>query len=565
MAKKITTLYIDDTSLRLMIAKEDQIIKWAELPLEPGLVENMVVIKETEFAGKVKQLFKDNKVRTSSVIVGISGLRCLTRSITLPQLPEEMLKEAVRQEAETAFQVPLEQMYLSWHVVRTVGEKILVYMVATPRETIDSLFKALRKAGLKPTFMDLKPLLLAGMVEEEMAIIVDIQNTEFDIAIMSGGIPQPVRTVLLPKEAEKWQEKLTTISNELDRTITFHNSDNPENFFSSDVPILVSGDMANESELCQTLSEKSGHPVLPLSSPLQYPEEFTYGHYMANIGIVHQQLANMNGGSHAVNQNVLPASYLPKHISSTHITYSLGAVLATGILAALVILTQNASGQFATSNSQFDTVVMDLQRKTSQQQELNESIADLEAQLTGLTVSRDGITAVLDGLEKQRFAISRDLNATIMSLPAGVSLSNIGHITSILTTTGEAPSEEKLLSYISKLDESGRFGNIIVTDVTRNDNETMDFTLVATLQAQSIGASSMEIALGSLPSTVVLTGINTTANTLVLIGTSPSEDKIFSYLRALEASERFSVITVNRITKTTDEEMYFSLNLKGVE
>lgn len=564
MARKITTLYIDDTSLRLMVTKENHIIDWAELQLEPGLVENMVVVKETEFAAKVKQLFKDHKVKTRGIIVGISGLRCLTRSITLPQLPEEMLNEAVRREAETALQVSLDQMYLSWHVIRTVEKKMLIYLVATPRETIDSLFKALRKAGLKPVFMDLKPLLLAGMVKEEMAIIVDIQTTEFDIAIMSGGIPQPVRTVLLPQEAVEWQEKLTTISNELDRTITFHNSDNPEKFFSSDVPIFVSGDIANESELCQTLSDKSGHPVLPLLSPLQYPEGFTYGHYMANIGMVHQQLsASVNGGASTVNQNVLPAPYLPKHISSTHILYSVGAVLATVILAILVILTQNASGRLALSSSQFDILIQDLQQKQSRLEEMKENIADLEGKLTEVSVTRDSITAVLDGLEKQRLAISRDLNATMMSLPAGVSLSNIGHITSILTATGEAPSEKKLLSYISKLDESGRFGNITITDLTRNESENIDFTLVGTLQPQSIGASSMEIALGSLPATLILTSINTTADTLTILGTSPNEDKIFSYLRALEASEKFSEITVDLITKTKDGEMYFSLILKG--
>ena len=96
MAKQITTLYIDNTSLRLMVTDGNQIKEWAEVPLEPGLVENSVVMKEAEFTDKVKQLFEVQKVTTKKVVVGVSGLRCLTRPITLPKLPKDMLDEAVR-------------------------------------------------------------------------------------------------------------------------------------------------------------------------------------------------------------------------------------------------------------------------------------------------------------------------------------------------------------------------------------------------------------------------------------------------------------------------------------
>ncbi len=93
MTKKIVTLYVNDTSLRLMVTDGNQIKEWAELPLEPGLVENTVVIKEAEFVDKVKQLFKLRKITTKKIVVAISGFHSLTRPITLPRLPKEMLNE----------------------------------------------------------------------------------------------------------------------------------------------------------------------------------------------------------------------------------------------------------------------------------------------------------------------------------------------------------------------------------------------------------------------------------------------------------------------------------------
>ncbi len=38
MAKKIVTLYVDDASLRLLVIQGQRVKKWAELPLEPALV-----------------------------------------------------------------------------------------------------------------------------------------------------------------------------------------------------------------------------------------------------------------------------------------------------------------------------------------------------------------------------------------------------------------------------------------------------------------------------------------------------------------------------------------------
>ena len=74
MAKKIVNLYIDDTSIRMLVTRGKRIKKWADLPLEPGLVKNAVVIREAEVAARIKQLFKERKVGAKKVVVGVSGL-----------------------------------------------------------------------------------------------------------------------------------------------------------------------------------------------------------------------------------------------------------------------------------------------------------------------------------------------------------------------------------------------------------------------------------------------------------------------------------------------------------
>ena len=291
MANKIVTLYISDASLRLMVTDGRRIQEWAESPLEPGLFKNNMIVEEEAVVAKIKHLFQAHKVKATKIMVGISGLRCLTRPITLPQLPKEMLDEAVKREAGRVLPVPLEQLYISWQTIPAPEGKIQVFLEAIPRELADALLKALHKAGLKPSFMNLKPILLARLVKEATAIIVDVQITEFDIVIMVDGLPQPIRTVLFPNEASSWPEKLTMIRSELDRTITFYNTNNPEKALASSVPIFVSGDLATESELWQALSAEVGHPVLSVSPSLDYPEGFIPSRYMANIGLALQKLS----------------------------------------------------------------------------------------------------------------------------------------------------------------------------------------------------------------------------------------------------------------------------------
>lgn len=566
MAKKITTLYIDDSSLRLMVIQGKRIKEWAESPLEPGLVENNVVIEEAEVAAKIKQLFKIQKVKTTKVIVGVSGLHCLTRPITLPQLPKTMLAEAVRREASRALPVPLEELYISWQTIPAPEGKTQVFLVAIPCKMADALLKALHQAGLKPSFMNLKPLLLARTIKEATAVIVDVQTIEFDIVIMAEGIPQPIRTISFASEALSWQEKSAVIKNELDRTISFYNSNNPENPLTSSVPIFASGELANEPELCQSLSGELGYPVLPLPSPLEYPEGLDPSHYMANIGLAFQELSvGKDAGPTVVSLNILPAPYQPKPISLTNILALSGAAVAAGLLVFLVLLVQNTSADIASIRSQLNTTDVLLQLKVAQRQKLTGNIAELEKKIAELETPRDSITAALGGLEKQSAGINRDLEVTILSLPGTMSLSSIGHITSILAISGRAQSERDILLYLQKLDASGRFGDITITDMTKVKDEGINFTLLLTLQAQSIGASSMEIALGSLPTTISLTGVDSAEGRLIISGRSPGKDEIFSYLRALEASGKFSEITISNMKRTEDGEMDFSLILKGGE
>ena len=87
MAKNVVTLYIENTGIRLLVAKGKRVEKWAYLPLEPGLINDGVIDNEAKVTAKIRELLKEQDIKANKVITGLSGPHCLSRLITLPKLP----------------------------------------------------------------------------------------------------------------------------------------------------------------------------------------------------------------------------------------------------------------------------------------------------------------------------------------------------------------------------------------------------------------------------------------------------------------------------------------------
>ncbi len=491
MAGKVVTLYIDDTRLRLMETRGKRIKKWVELPLDLGSAKAEDNVKEAEIAAKVKQLFKARKIKAKDVIVGLSGLHCLTRPIILPELPRAMLAEAVIREAKRVLPVPVEQLYISWQPIPAPAGNIQVFLIAIPRKTADTLLKILHQVGLKAYLMDLKPLALTRLLKEKTAVIVDVQLSEFDIVIVADGVPQPVRTLSFPDEVLPKPEKLLTVKEELDRTIEFYNSNHPEKPLNSEVPVFVSGDLVEDPELFNSLPDGLGYPVLPLTSPLKCPKELDPTRYMVNIGLALKELPMGKGaGSSLVNLNALPEPYLPKHISLAKVVALPSAAIIVGLLVLLVMNVQSASAYINSVRGQLDTNNHIIEYKQSQKDDLAKSIADLEKKIAKTDASRDTFTAALNLLYEQGEVINGNLAVTTSCLPGGVNLSKISHAGGKLIIAGRASSEVEILSYARNLDNTARFLEVIVANISRvegeeGESDEMDFSLVLKIGEQS--------------------------------------------------------------------------------
>jgi hypothetical protein len=264
----------------------------------------------------------------------------------------------------------------------------------------------------------------------------------------------------------------------MDRTIKFFNSNNPDKPLLSSVPVFASGVLADEPDLCQTLSDDLGHPVFILASPLELPEGLDPNRYIVNIGLVVKGLAEEGQPVPLVtNLNILPAPYRPEPISWPKVIAPPAAAVAVGLLAFMVMVIQSASANVAQTSGQLDTTTQLIQQRLQQSQELKNKITELEKKIANAETSGKNFIAAVDSIKSQRESLNGNLDLAVKTLSVGVTLGALGQSKGVMTIKGWAPTEKEILSYMESLDTSNRFAEITITGLTRLESGGMNFTL----------------------------------------------------------------------------------------
>lgn len=463
MARKTVSLYVDDRSIRLMVSNRKGIAQLASVRLEPDLVRGGVVVDEEAVAAAIQKLLKDRDVSTRRVVAGLSGLHSLTLTIKLPQLPSDLVAEAVVREAARVLPVPLEQLYLAWQRIPAPKTMTSVFAAAVPRVAVDSLLKTLRRAGLVPYMLDIKPLALARLATEPSTIIVDIQDTEFDIVIISDGVPQPVRTIPLPAEGLPWQEKLSIVRDDLVRTIEFYNTNNPEKPIAPGVSVQVTGDLADEPELCRSLADDLGRPLVPLPLPFETPGSSHRNHCAVNVGLALKGIpSKTRPASLVADLNMLPEAYRAKSFSFSRVGIIIGAILAVAMIVSQVIFIQRNAADIDGMNVQLATMMTILDQRRAQRRDLARDLVQAEA-------SHGSFTTAIAAIDKQRDDFNTTIRTVVNLVPASAALVDIYHNGSEMAIEVVSPDEATMIAYARNLEATGLFTGIFIVQVTLNE------------------------------------------------------------------------------------------------
>ena len=475
MARDAIAIYIDDSAIRLLSVSGKRAKQWAVEPLEAGLVRDGYIVDEPAVAARIRTLWAKEQPGSQRVIAGISGINCLYRLLTLPELPKNLIVEAVKREAGRALGVPLEQLHMSWQTLPGKPDETLVYVAAAARSTVDSIIRTLKKANLNPYMMDIAPLALTRATAEPSALIVDLQTAGLDVVVKIGGMPEVIRSISVSRESST-AEKVGVVRQELQRAVTFYNSGHPDAPVADDVPILVAGELGQQPDLWKGLLGRAERRVEALQPPIESPEGFVPTVYAPLIGLVLKQTAGKAlGGYSRVNFNALPEAYIPKPRPVSELLFFPALLVGVLAVAAVGYMVFNANGltealrERATAN---DRMVITLSADVSaKRRALEAERATLQAEATTNEARAEVLDSRLRGYASGNQDINGDLGE-VNKTPGGVNLNSINHSGSVVAISGWGASEQAVFAYARQLRTSGRWNLVVITSMSVDDVET---------------------------------------------------------------------------------------------
>ena len=446
---KVVTLDISQTGIRIMETRGGMVRSWADVSFEPEEMEQMAKGRGTALGAKVRQLMDSSGIKAKNVITSISGMYTISRLIPMSNLPPApTLEESVNEIAQEIMPVSTEALYFFWQAVGTTEEERQVFTLGVPRDVMDDNIKALKSVGINPQVIELKTMALARVVSKEQALILNIEPTSFDIIMAVKGVPKIMHSLAWRQDSMNIGDAAEYLATNLEMTVDFYNSHHLDAPFDMTNPLYITGQLSVEPELMEKLRARPGFNVEELTPPLECPAFLPISQYAVNIGLaMRREMPVRNGGGGGglfpLDVNLLPQAYRPWRPTAKQLFYA--AILVSAV-AMIFPLTQIADEEMKKTsslelkNSSLDNLLqlkmMEIQRRDPLQKAINEYKS---------IIARD-------------VSFSEDIGVIMKEAEnMGVRLGSISHSGKEINISCEAEDYHSFRTYLTALEESGRF------------------------------------------------------------------------------------------------------------
>jgi len=174
-------------------AKGVDLVHHAVAPTPPGGFQVSVL------AAQLKEMLQQHRIKTKQAVASLAGKGIATRRLTVTNIPEEEIQEAIRRQAEELFPFSLGDAMLAFQILDRedsgAQKKYEVLVAAATRETVVEHMAVLREAGLEPVGLMAEPHAVEqlwrsaslGEDEEGSIAVLDLGAHKTNIHIFEGG------------------------------------------------------------------------------------------------------------------------------------------------------------------------------------------------------------------------------------------------------------------------------------------------------------------------------------------------------------------------------------------
>lgn len=276
----------EGATLKILACDGRRVISWDSVPYDPRLISGAVVAEPYNLGRLIRDSFAIRGLPRWRVHCALPAIGTLSRVVEVPRLAGRDRRRAIVTEGMRALGVSPGRHYVYWQTLDTVGDSQLVFVLAVPRDSMRSLIETMRAAGIRPRSVDITPLALARAVDQPDAIVVELDPSGIDVAIVLDEVPVVLRSVVFDERSltieEAQQAAIDVVAIETRRYEDTYVGSRVER----SVPVYLAGDLGSGLRLADRIRSATGHPIGRLSPLVDYPEDFPVAEYLANIGLI---------------------------------------------------------------------------------------------------------------------------------------------------------------------------------------------------------------------------------------------------------------------------------------
>ncbi|OGO00604.1 MAG: hypothetical protein A2Y58_01310 [Chloroflexi bacterium RBG_13_51_52] len=463
-------LNISSQNIKILSLKGRRVITWASADLTGEPVRDGLIMQPQAVGEAINSLFKSTGIPKKNIISSIAGLSFTYRFISLPRMKTSLLEEAILRAAKKEISLPLDELYVSWQLIRSKGEEQEFFIIGVPRNQVDAIVQTLKIADIEPYLMDLRPLALARTANRSDAIVVNMEPDCFDIVFITKGLPTVIHSITPRSEGASLEDNIRRLADELTKTAAFYQSNHPEIQLDGNLPLLLTGQLAAEVVVNGLLQSEIDYPIERLIPAVEYPDSLPITSYATSIGLaikrtpLKQPARGEDNHFSDININILEGKYRKpkaKPIAARYLFLGAFLVAAVGLLFPLY---QARSG-VATENRILEENLNNVSRELNLATLINEETVKTEDTIRQITAATEALKVANINILGSRGIFNTEIQQVTGVLPLKTSFTSIEIVKDSIIIKGETESVFTVIEYAMALEAEGIFTNVRIREL----------------------------------------------------------------------------------------------------
>lgn len=215
LSKSIVSIDIGSYETKVIEAKKNnnniQVIKTFSILTPEGSYNNGYIKNERLLMEKIKQGLKDNKISSKEAYISIKSTAIITREILFPALSSKEIEGMLKYQLEEYLPMDISRYTVQHKIIGKIfvegTEKVIVLVVAIPKDIVEKHYFLLNNLNLKPLVMDFQSNSISKILKYSSIInnsepisnntiaAIDLGHSGTNVSIIKEGVLQTSRVI----------------------------------------------------------------------------------------------------------------------------------------------------------------------------------------------------------------------------------------------------------------------------------------------------------------------------------------------------------------------------------